>query len=84
MQYGIFFAAGGLGAAYDFPEASSLHKLAAQIYAKGGVVSAVCHGPAVLPGIHDATGKPIIQGKKITGFPKKGEIEASHAAQHTC
>lgn len=75
-KYGIFFAAGGLGAAYDFPEASNLHKLAAQVYAKGGVVSAVCHGPAVLPGIHDASsGKPIIQGKKITGFPKKGEIE---------
>ncbi|MCJ1468188.1 hypothetical protein MMC07_006816 [Pseudocyphellaria aurata] len=78
MQYGIFFAAGGLGAVYDFPEASNLHALASQVYANGGVVSAVCHGPAVLPGVRDSsTGKPLIQGKRVTGFTKKGKLEAS-------
>ncbi|MCJ1470328.1 hypothetical protein MMC07_008973 [Pseudocyphellaria aurata] len=76
MQYGIFFAAGGHAAIYDYPKASNLHKLAAQVYANGGVVSAVCHGPALLPGIIEAsTGKPLIQGKKVTGFAEKGEVE---------
>ena len=51
LQYGIFFGAGGHAAIYDYPSASNLHKIAAQIYANGGVVSAVCHGPAILPGI---------------------------------
>lgn len=78
LQYGIFFAAGGHAAIYDYPQASNLHKLAAQVYANGGVVSAVCHGPALLPGIKDnSTGKPLIQGKKVTGFAEKGEVEVS-------
>ncbi|KAK9803761.1 hypothetical protein WJX73_003549 [Symbiochloris irregularis] len=75
-KYGIFFAAGGHGADHDFPTASGLHKLAAQIYNNGGVVSAVCHGPAVMPGIIDAkTNEPIIKGKKVTGFTEKAEKE---------
>lgn len=28
--------------------------------ATGGIVSAVCHGPAILPKILDPSGKPII------------------------
>lgn len=73
-QYGIFFAAGGHGSIYDYPKASALHKLAAQIYDNGGVVAAVCHGPAVLPGIKDVkTSEPIIKGKKVTGFSEEGE-----------
>lgn len=80
LQYGIFFGAGGHAAIYDYPSASSLHKVAAQIYANGGVVSAVCHGPAILPGILDtSTGKPIIAGKKVTGFAEKGEVEVCPA-----
>ncbi|KAK9803774.1 hypothetical protein WJX73_005418 [Symbiochloris irregularis] len=73
-KYGIFFAAGGHGSIYDYPKATGLHKLAAQIYDNGGVVAAVCHGPAVLPGIKDVkTSEPIIKGKKVTGFSEEGE-----------
>lgn len=75
-RYGIFFAAGGHGAVFDFPDARGLQDLAARIYDAGGIVAAVCHGPAVLPGVKDVkTGKPLIQGKKITGFTDKGEDE---------
>ncbi|ORX90258.1 class I glutamine amidotransferase-like protein [Basidiobolus meristosporus CBS 931.73] len=42
------------------------------------VVSAVCHGPAILPGIIDSTtGKSIIAGKKVTGFTTEGEVMLS-------
>ena len=62
---------------FDFPKASQLQKVAAEIYANGGIVAAVCHGPSILAGILDTTtGKPIIQGKKVTGFAKKGEEQA--------
>ncbi|KAI8986421.1 class I glutamine amidotransferase-like protein [Pilobolus umbonatus] len=73
-EYGLFFAAGGHGCIYDFPSAKSLQHIAEEIYSHGGVVSAVCHGPAILPGIKDTkTGKPIIQNKTVTGFSTKGE-----------
>ncbi|ORX88956.1 hypothetical protein K493DRAFT_306188 [Basidiobolus meristosporus CBS 931.73] len=43
---------------------------------RGGVVLAVCHGPAIPPGIMDSrTGKSIIAGKNVTGFStKSGEM----------
>jgi len=46
------------------------------MYSKGDIISAVCHGGAIFPGIIDkATGKSIIAGKKVTGFTTQGEIE---------
>lgn len=74
-EYGLFFAAGGHGAIYDFPHAKHLQAIAEDVYNRGGVLGAVCHGPAILPGIHDADGDPIIQGHTVTGFPMKGELD---------
>jgi putative intracellular protease/amidase len=35
-----------------------------------------CHGPAIFAGLLDpATGKPIVQNKKITGFTTQAEEE---------
>src|SRR5580704_5593684 len=43
--------------------------------ARGGVVGAVCHGPAITPVIIDSkTGKSIIEGKTVTGFTIEGEL----------
>ncbi|KAF2646350.1 IgE-binging protein [Massarina eburnea CBS 473.64] len=72
-KYGIFFASAGHAALIDFPHATDLQAVASKIYQNGGVVSAVCHGPAIFPGIKDADGKPIISGKKITGFTTQAE-----------
>ncbi|ORX64426.1 class I glutamine amidotransferase-like protein [Basidiobolus meristosporus CBS 931.73] len=44
-DYGLFFASAG----HRNPH------IAEDIYKRGGVVSAVCHGPAILPGIMDST-----------------------------
>ncbi|RPA83983.1 chaperone protein HSP31 [Ascobolus immersus RN42] len=75
-EYGVFFAAGGHATLIDFPKAKGLQSVASKIWSKGGIVSAVCHGPAILPGIIDqSTGKPVISGKKVTGFMTKGEEE---------
>jgi putative intracellular protease/amidase len=44
---GIFYA-GGHGTMWDFPDNEPLAEIASSIYARGGVVAAVCHGPAGL------------------------------------
>lgn len=73
-DFDIFFAAGGHGTVFDYPKAKNLQNLAADIYANGGLVSAVCHGPAIFDGLLDkSTGKPLIQGKRVTGFTDEGE-----------
>ncbi|ODV94748.1 hypothetical protein PACTADRAFT_59245 [Pachysolen tannophilus NRRL Y-2460] len=72
-DYGIFFAAGGHGAVFDFPNAKGLHKLASEIYDKGGVVAAVCHGPVIFDNLLKSNGTPLIEGIKVTGFTDEGE-----------
>ncbi|OBZ89550.1 Glyoxalase 3 [Choanephora cucurbitarum] len=75
-QYGIFFGSAGHATLYDYPHAKGLITIAEDIYNRGGIVSAVCHGPAILPFIKDGkTGKSIIEGKTITGFTTQGEIQ---------
>ncbi|KAK3710568.1 plasma membrane heat shock protein [Vermiconidia calcicola] len=73
-QYGIFFASAGHAALIDYPTAKGLQGIASTIYANGGIMSTVCHGPALFPGILDPeTGESIIKGKTITGFTTEGE-----------
>lgn len=74
-NYGVFFAAGGHGTLFDFVDAPVLGKIAADIYAAGGIVSAVCHGPAIFASIKDEEGVPIVKGKTITGFTSEGEVQ---------
>ncbi|KIX93220.1 uncharacterized protein Z520_11075 [Fonsecaea multimorphosa CBS 102226] len=74
--YGIFFASAGHAALIDYPHAKGLQKIATDVWAQGGVVSAVCHGEAIFPGVIDpATGESIIKGKTITGFTTQAEYD---------
>jgi len=75
-KYGIFFASAGHAALIDYPHAKGLQKIATDVWTQGGVVSAVCHGEALLPGVIDpTTGKSIIAGKTITGFTTEAEYD---------
>jgi putative intracellular protease/amidase len=71
--YGLFYASAGHAALIDYPTARGLQKIAEQVWASGGVVASVCHGPAIFADIKDVTGHPIIQGKKLTGFTTEAE-----------
>jgi len=76
QKYGIFYASAGHAALIDYPHAKGLQKIATDVWAEGGVVSAVCHGEAIFPGVIDrATGKSIIAGKTITGFTTEAEYD---------
>ena len=74
-EYGLFFGSAGHAALYDYPTARGLQAAAQDVWARGGIVAAVCHGPVLLPGVIDtSTGKSIIEGKTVTGFTIEGEI----------
>ncbi|MCR6640393.1 MAG: type 1 glutamine amidotransferase domain-containing protein [Sporocytophaga sp.] len=72
-QYIAIFYAGGHGAMWDFADNTELAKIAADIYERNGVVSAVCHGPAGLVNIKLSNGKYLVEGKKINAFTNEEE-----------
>ena len=72
-QYKAIFYAGGHGAMWDFPNNEALAKIASSIYEAGGIVSAVCHGPAGLLPIKLKDGSFLIKGKKLTSFTNPEE-----------
>lgn len=49
----------------DFPDNAALIKLVEDFYNSGKGVAAVCHGPMGLVNVKDASGKPIVAGKKV-------------------
>lgn len=50
--------------------------MASKMWGDGAIISAVCHGGAIFPGIKNPlTDKSIISGRKVTGFTTKGEEE---------
>lgn len=73
-RYGVFYASAGHAALIDYPTARGLQSIAEQVWANGGVVSSVCHGPAIFANVVDkATNEPLIKGKAITGFTSEAE-----------
>ncbi|WP_338891358.1 type 1 glutamine amidotransferase domain-containing protein [Rhodococcus sovatensis] len=73
-DYDVIYFAGGHGTMWDFPGASTLANLAAEIYNHGGVVAAVCHGPSGLLGVTLPDGSPLVQGKTVSSFTNEEEI----------
>eukprot|EP01113_Clastostelium_recurvatum_P020305 TRINITY_DN2409_c0_g2_i1.p1 TRINITY_DN2409_c0_g2~~TRINITY_DN2409_c0_g2_i1.p1 ORF type:complete len:242 (+),score=63.63 TRINITY_DN2409_c0_g2_i1:54-728(+) len=65
--------AGGHGTMWDFPESASLIRLAEGVWAHGGVVAAVCHGPAGIVNLKDKDGEYIVKGKNVGGFTNDEE-----------
>lgn len=72
-EYAAIFYAGGHGVMWDFPDNAALAKIAQTIHDQGGIVSAVCHGPAGLLNVHLDNGEYLIKGKKLTSFTNKEE-----------
>lgn len=69
---GIFYA-GGHGVMWDFPDNKELAQICSRIYENGGVVGAVCHGPAGLLNVELADGKRLIRSKKVNSFTNAEE-----------
>jgi len=64
---------GGKGAMFDLPLDTALARLAGELHDRGGVVSAVCHGPAGLLRARTRDGAPLLAGRAVTGFTNEEE-----------
>lgn len=73
-DYVAIHYAGGHGAMWDLADNTALASIAAKIYERGGVVSAVCHGPAGLVNIRLSNGQYLVKDKKVNGFTNEEEI----------
>jgi putative intracellular protease/amidase len=73
-EYDGIFYAGGHGTMWDFPNNPALDRIAATMYDRGGVVGAVCHGPAGLVNIKLVDGNYLIAGKAVAGFTNEEEV----------
>lgn len=72
-DYTIVFFVGGHGTMWDFPTSPDVDRVGREIYENGGVVAAVCHGPAALVNITLSNGEPLVAGKQVTGFTNDEE-----------
>ena len=70
---GVYFV-GGKGAMADFPDDPDVARVLHGIDARGGVIGAVCHGPAALLGVRRADGVALVAGRRLTGFSNAEEL----------
>jgi len=75
-DYRAIFYGGGHGTMVDFKDDFVSCNASKAIYENGGVVSAVCHGPAGILNIKLSNGEYLIKGKMVTGFSNDEEIAA--------
>lgn len=69
---GLLFV-GGHGTMWDLPGDPYLAAAAAHIWEAGGVVAAVCHGPAGLLGVRQRDGTALVAGRRVAAFTEEEE-----------
>ncbi|GAW33706.1 molecular chaperone Hsp31 and glyoxalase 3 [Roseovarius sp. A-2] len=75
-RYDAVFLPGGHGTMWDLRQTPAVAKAVSTIYENGGVVGAVCHGPAGLIEATLSDGTPLIKGRRINGFTNSEERAA--------
>lgn len=72
-EYRAVLIMGGKGAMFDLPRDPGLQQLLRDMDSQGAVIAAVCHGPAALAEVRRADGKPLVEGRRLTGFSNEEE-----------
>ncbi len=72
-DYDAVYVVGGKGAMFDLPRDAALARLIGAVHDAGGVVAAVCHGPAALAEVRLADGSLLVAGRALTGFSNEEE-----------
>jgi len=72
-EYRAIVFAGGHGTMWDFPSHPDVNRLTREIFEKGGVVGAVCHGPAALVDVRLSDGSFLVAGRKVAAFSNAEE-----------
>ncbi len=78
-EFDALFYPGGHGPMYDLVDDKDSIQLIQEFYAAGKPVSAVCHGPIVFANVN-VDGKPLVQGRNVTGFTNEEEDQAQLTA----
>ncbi|MEL7252928.1 MAG: type 1 glutamine amidotransferase domain-containing protein [Pseudomonadota bacterium] len=73
FDFDAIFLPGGHGVMWDFPDNDALVQAVGDIHERGGIVGAVCHGPAGLVNAKRADGEPLVKGKRVAGFTDREE-----------
>jgi cyclic-di-GMP-binding biofilm dispersal mediator protein len=71
--FDAIFYAGGHGPLWDLAEDPNSIQLIKSFVAAGKPVALVCHAPGVLRHVTDASGSPLVQGRRVTGFTNTEE-----------
>ncbi|MCF6458571.1 type 1 glutamine amidotransferase domain-containing protein [Pseudoalteromonas sp. MMG024] len=74
-NYDAIFYPGGFGLLSDLASNEEVASMAAKHYEAGGIIAAVCHGPAALLPITLSNGEPLIASKQVTAFTREEEVD---------
>ena len=70
-DYDIVFLAGGWGAAFDFGFSDELAAGITEANAAGKLIGGVCHGPLGLINATAPDGRPLVEGRRVSGVTDK-------------
>ncbi|WP_263263283.1 type 1 glutamine amidotransferase domain-containing protein [Pseudomonas sp. RIT-PI-S] len=69
---GVFYP-GGHGPLWDLAESVDSKTIIESFYAANKPIAAVCHAPGVFKNVNTPEGRPIVEGKRVTGFTNSEE-----------
>ncbi|WP_018179240.1 type 1 glutamine amidotransferase domain-containing protein [Jongsikchunia kroppenstedtii] len=75
-DYDAIFFTGGHAVMYDFPDSDGLQRISREIFERGGIVAAVCHGYCGLLNTKLSDGSYLVAGRELTGFAWQEEVLA--------
>ncbi|KAB1663603.1 type 1 glutamine amidotransferase domain-containing protein [Pseudoclavibacter sp. CFCC 13611] len=75
-DYDAIYFTGGHAVMFDFPGSEGLQRITREIFERGGVVGAVCHGYCGLLDTTLSDGSYLVAGRNITGFSWREEVLA--------
>jgi putative intracellular protease/amidase len=75
-RYDAIYFTGGHAVMFDFPGSAGLQRLTRDIFERGGVVGAVCHGYCGLLDTRLSDGSYLVADRQLTGFSWREEVLA--------
>ncbi|WP_265587210.1 type 1 glutamine amidotransferase domain-containing protein [Sphingomicrobium arenosum] len=72
-DFDAVFYPGGHGPLWDLASSEDSKRIVEGTLRSGKPVALVCHAPAVLKIVENEEGKPIVEGRKVTGFTNEEE-----------
>lgn len=72
-DFDTVFYPGGHGPLWDLAESKDSSDLIERFIAANKPIALVCHAPGVLRHVKTAEGRPLVEGKKVTGFANTEE-----------